>query len=229
MAKDFVWAIDKDGKPTKCTAKPENRGKGTCNHIYHADRGMSYKEFSEEYNNMSLEELLNGTTAQTREEPREYQDGYSQDEINDLASRLDAIAGVKVTEENYEEVIKSLSADQLDEINKLGFEAASAFSLPVTDEMYDEINQSNKIYFSELPNYHIGGKKKAIQDMFGSIGPVPVQDGDSEIESNYRDGLSAREYFEKQFSSRGSQVQKTVSVSRPGHAIYVEQEVTVLR
>ena len=25
--KDYVWAIDENGKPTKCTAAPENRGK----------------------------------------------------------------------------------------------------------------------------------------------------------------------------------------------------------
>ena len=37
MTKEFVWAIDEDGKPCKCYALPENRGKGKCPHKFHAE------------------------------------------------------------------------------------------------------------------------------------------------------------------------------------------------
>ena len=203
MPRDFVWAIDEDGKPCKCFAKPENRGKRNCKHRLHAEEGETFNDFMLKYADEDF------TTSSAPEE-------ITQDEIDVFAARIDEITGVHVTEDNYEEVLMSLSPAQIDELNKLGFEAAPAFSLPVSDEMYNEVNNSNKIYFSELPNYHIGGKTKAIEDMFGSIGMVPVQDAESTIEHNYRDGLSAREYFEKQFSARGAQVQKTVSVAKPG-------------
>jgi hypothetical protein len=144
-------------------------------------------------------------------------ESITQDEVDEFAQRLDEICGTKVTMENYDEVLNSLSVEQIDALNKLGFEAAPAFSLPVTDEMYDEINLSNKIYFSELPNYKIGGKKNAIQDMFGTVGAVPIANGTYEVQGNYRDGLGEREYFEKLFSTRGSQVQKVVAVSEPGY------------
>ena len=202
--KEFVWAVDENGKPCKCYAKPENRGKGKCNHQFHASPGQSAKEFLEEH------EIQVASPIKENEE-------MSQQEIDFLALKLDEICGEKVTEGNLEEIMNKLSPEQLDQISKIGFDAAPAFSLPITDEMYDEINVTNKIYFAELPDYHIGGKKNAIENMFGSIGSVPISfDGTLEIEGNYRDGLSSEEYFNKMFSTRGSQIQKTVAVSSPG-------------
>lgn len=46
---DFVWAIDENGKPCKCRAKPENRGKRNCKHRYHQEPGQSKEEFLEEH------------------------------------------------------------------------------------------------------------------------------------------------------------------------------------
>lgn len=203
MSKNWVWAIDENGKPCKCTAKPENRGKKSCKHQFHQEPGQSTAVFFKQHGLDVLED--NSKT-----------DSISDQEINDLASRIDSICGAHVTEENYEDVIKTLTPEQLDQLNKIGFEAAPQFSIPVTDEAYDEVNISNKIYFAELPDYHIGGKKNAIRDMFGSVGAVPSFDSEYQVDSNYRDGLSAREYFEKQFSVRDSQINKTVSVSKPG-------------
>lgn len=48
-ARQFVWAVDEDGKPCKCFAKPENRGKKNCNHKFHAEPGQSPKEFFAEH------------------------------------------------------------------------------------------------------------------------------------------------------------------------------------
>lgn len=205
MAKDFVWAIDEDGKPCKCTAKPENRGKRNCKHKFHQETGQSTSDFFKQH----------GISVNTKTET--VKESVSEQDVNELASKIDEICGTHVTEDNYNEVIQNLSPEQLDNLNKIGFEAAPQFSLPVSDDMYDDVNVSNKIYFAELPDYHIGGKKNAIRDMFGSIGAVPSYVDDYDVESNYRDGLSQREYFEKMFSVRDSQINKTVSVSAPGH------------
>lgn len=43
-----VWAIDENGKPTICKAKPENRGKGSCKHRAHQKPGQSRDSFFEE-------------------------------------------------------------------------------------------------------------------------------------------------------------------------------------
>ena len=44
MTKEFVWAIDEDGKPCKCYALPENRGKGRCPHKFHAEEGETVQQ-----------------------------------------------------------------------------------------------------------------------------------------------------------------------------------------
>ena len=44
MTKEFVWAIDEDGKPCKCFAKPENRGKGRCPHKFHAEENETMQQ-----------------------------------------------------------------------------------------------------------------------------------------------------------------------------------------
>lgn len=44
-----VWAIDENGKPTICKAKPENRGKRKCNHRFHMSPGETKEEFLKKY------------------------------------------------------------------------------------------------------------------------------------------------------------------------------------
>lgn len=46
---NFVWAIDENGKPAKCRAKPENRGKRNCKHKFHNDKNLAPKEFFDKY------------------------------------------------------------------------------------------------------------------------------------------------------------------------------------
>lgn len=213
--KEFVWAIDENGKPCKCTAKPENRGKRNCKHRFHQEPGQNTSDFFKEH---GLNMAVCGDPSDPIEEIHPLDTQSEEDRINAYASKIDEICGTHVTEENYNDVILGLTPEQLDALNKVGFEAAPEFSLPITDEMYNDTNVSNKIYFSELPDYGIGGKKTAMRDMFGSIGSVPSFVEEYDIEGNYRDGLSARDYFEKQFSTRGSQIAKTVSVSAPGHS-----------
>lgn len=221
--RSFVWAIDEDGKPCKCYAKPENRGKRNCKHRFHQEPGQSSEDFFKQH----------GMKVHKQEESEKTEDSISQQEIDEYANKIDEICGTHVTPENYSDVIESLSPEQLDRLNKLGFEAAPDFSLPVTDEAYDEVNVSNKIYFSELPNYGIGGKVKAMNEMFGCIGDVPVYGGETaNINNNYRTGLNSREYFEKQFGVRGSQVQKTRLVAVPGYTarmlFYGMSDITVI-
>lgn len=45
--RDFVWATNEYGKPVKCNAKPENRGKGNCHHYYHQKEGETLADFLE--------------------------------------------------------------------------------------------------------------------------------------------------------------------------------------
>ena len=221
--RDFVWAVDENGKPCKCYALPENRGKKNCKHQFHAEPGQSPKEFFKQHS-------ISGIGASVKEEPipaQEEATEISQEEINQLATRIDEICGTHVTPENYSEVIEKLTPEQLDELSRVGFEAAPQFSLPITDEGYGETNSENKIYFSELPDYKIGGKANAIQSMFGSVGQVPAGQETVDIQGNYRDGLTDEEYFARQFGVRGSLATKTTSVSQPGHAIFVDQIVEV--
>lgn len=58
MSKEFTWAIDENGKPCKCFARPENRGKGKCNHRFHARPGQTQKEFFKEHNLSSTEKSI---------------------------------------------------------------------------------------------------------------------------------------------------------------------------
>ncbi len=44
MTKEFVWAIDEDGKPCKCYALPENRGKGRRPHKFHAEENETVQQ-----------------------------------------------------------------------------------------------------------------------------------------------------------------------------------------
>ena len=44
MTKEFVWVINEDGKPCKCFAKPENRGKGKCPHKFHQVKGETTQQ-----------------------------------------------------------------------------------------------------------------------------------------------------------------------------------------
>ena len=209
MTKEFVWAIDENGKPCKCFALPENRGKKNCKHKFHQDKGESAHAFFSRYG-IHQSEQANVEYEQSEK--------ISQKEIDAYAKRIDEICGQHVTDKNYAEVIEKLSPEQLAELSRIGFEAAPQFSLPISDEHYGEENYNNKIYFSTLPDYKIGGKTKALQEMFGSIGSVPTVDGETyDIgKSNYRDGLTPRQYFEKQFSTRNSQINKSVSTYKPG-------------
>lgn len=47
----FVWAIDEDGKLSKCYARPENRGKGSCKHKFHAQEGETVRELFNHFGN----------------------------------------------------------------------------------------------------------------------------------------------------------------------------------
>lgn len=209
MAKK-VLALNKDGGLTYCTAPPEERGKGRCNHVSHQKDGQSVEDFIESVNNnIAIEEETVHDSSPV--------DEVSQEDIDAYASRIDEIAGEKVTMENFEEVLSRLSPQQIQEITKIGFEAAPEFSLPISDENYAEQDEENNLYFATLPNYNIAGKATAIQQMFNTVGPVPSEDGMVDIKGNYRDGLSPSEYFDKQFSARSASIAKSVSVAKPGY------------
>ena len=65
MTKEFVWAIDEDGKPCKCFAKPENRGKGKCPHKFHQVKGETTKQLLSRSQRKIEHEGISGTAKWT--------------------------------------------------------------------------------------------------------------------------------------------------------------------
>ena len=126
--------------------------------------------------------------------------------------------------------MNGLSPDQLAEITKIGFEAAPMFSLPISDEDLENESIKTQIYFSKLPEYGIAGNAASLAHMFEKVGEAPYNNGETiDIPNSYKHGLTPHEYFQKQFSARAAMIAKTVSVAKPGHAIYINQMVTIDR
>lgn len=218
MAK--VLALNTNGDITYCTVDPENRGKGRCNHIAHQNPGETVEEFIKRIE-VKQKELAN------KEYEEEKYHEVSQEEIDNLAAQIDKIAGVKITSENFKDVISKLTPDQISEITKISFEAAPVFSLPITDEYYEDENMKNKLYFANLPAYGIGGNTASIKQMFEKVGEVSTLDGSVEIEHSYAEGLTPSEYFARQFGARDALINKGVSTAKPGFCIYEKSTVEV--
>lgn len=218
-----VLALNTEGNITYCTVDPENRGKGRCNHIAHQNPGESVEDFISRINEKQEEQEEKGNI-----DNKEYKE-ITQEEIDDLAAKIDKIAGTRITVDNYNEVISKLTPDQIAEITKLSFEAAPVFSLPITDEYYEDENIKNKLYFANLPSYGIGGNMASIKQMFEKVGDVPTLDGDVHIEHSYKDGLKPGEYFARQFGARDALINKGVSTAKPGFCIYENSVIEVVR
>ena len=208
-----VLALNKDGALTFCTVLPEDRGKGRCNHVAHQAEGQSKKDFIDSISNEILEEKENEVVID--EELPEIEE-ISQSEIDIIRDRIEEIAGCKVTEDNLIEVLTNLSPEKARQINEIGFEAAPEFSLPISDKDYGKENIDNKLYFSNLPDYGIAGKSKAIEAMFNQVGEVTTVNGRETINGNYREGLDPEDYFKLQFSAMKASISKTVDVAKPG-------------
>lgn len=65
MTKEYVWAIDEDGKPCKCYAKPENRGKGKCPHKFHQIKGKTTQQLLSRSQRKIEHEGISGTAKWT--------------------------------------------------------------------------------------------------------------------------------------------------------------------
>lgn len=223
-----VLALNTEGNITYCTVEPENRGKGRCNHIAHQNQGESVEDFIERINEKQIELSHKKISSDNYKE-------ISQDEIDFLAKKIDEIAGEKITLDNFKDVISKLTPDQISEITKLSFEAAPEFSLPITDENYGDENVKNKLYFANLPAYGIGGNMASIKQMFEKVGDVPTLDDDVHIEHSYKEGLTPKEYFARQFGARDALINKGVSTSKPGFCIYensiveIKDEETIIK
>ena len=64
MPRDFVWAIDEDGKPCKCFAKPENRGKRNCRHRFHQKEYQSDEAFFAEHQVSMTQSIFSASQAE---------------------------------------------------------------------------------------------------------------------------------------------------------------------
>ncbi|MGM0197352.1 hypothetical protein [Enterococcus sp. AZ180] len=206
-----VLALTADGEMTYCSAAPEMRGKGRCNHVDHQKEGEPVEDFINRINSDDIKD--DGEIA-----PEETGQKLGQEQIDSWAEEIDKIAGVKVTEDNFEQVLSNLDPEKVRQITKIAFGAAEEFELPITDEEYVQKELDNKIYFANMPDYGIAGKQTSIDQMFRKVGEMPGIDGKVNIESNYLTGLTPDEYFEKQFSARSASIAKSVSTSLPGYS-----------
>ncbi|WP_165061745.1 hypothetical protein [Adlercreutzia sp. ZJ154] len=184
-----AWAVTKDGQVTWCTAPPEKRGKGNCPHVDH--QRVEDGETTDEFLSRTAKQQKN-VELDVNEEPHE----ITQDEIDSIASKLDSIVGIKLTEENLNEVLNSLTPDQMQQVTEIGFKAAPMFGLPFSDEDYDQEVINTQMYFANLPDYGIGGNRSSIAQMFDKIGESPMNNGESmDVEHSYKEGLTPNEYF----------------------------------
>ena len=230
-----MLALNDQGMMTYCTVDPELRGTGKCNHIAHQGVDESAAEFVERVNNDASIFDKKENVGVTKEEidsaidtSEDTSEEISQEEIDNYASRIDEIAGTKVTEDNYEEVMSKLTPDQVSEITNIAFDAAPKFSLPVSDEDYEDVQTSVNIEFAQLPKYGIAGNQGSIEQMFENVGQTPIIGGDIiDVNNSYKEGLTPHEYFAREFSARDAMVSKTVAVSRPGYSVWRNQKVLV--
>ena len=231
-----VLALNTDGDITYCTCPPELRGTGRCNHIAHQNEGETPEDFIRRIEHISDEVKEDNTESNDEKEgldPNKRVDmrkhrEISQKEIDSMAKKLDDICGVKITPDNWKDVFSKLDGDKMHEIVKLGFNAAPEFSLPISDKNYDDENIKNKIYFANLPEYGIAGNMDAIKQMFTGIGNTPTLDGKGyEIEHSYEQGLTPKEYFERQLSARDASINKSVGTAKPGYCIWENSLITL--
>ncbi len=226
MAKK-VLALNTEGNITYCSVEPENRGKGHCNHIAHQNPGESIEDFvnriDEKQKALQLEKELNESEEKEKLESHEK---ISQEKIDELASKIDEIAGEKLDLDNFKKILNKLTPEQMNEIVSLSFDAAPKFSLPISDERYEDENIKNKLYFANLPEYGIGNTS-AIKQMFDKVGDVPTLDGIKSIENSYENGLTPEEYFTAQFGARDALINKGVSTSKPGYCIWENSNVQI--
>lgn len=226
-----VMALDNNNQMSWCTATPENRGKGNCPHKIHQEPGESVQDFmtrAEEYS-----KLDDNTIQELKEVEKNKDNDYRREEdeeiIKEYLDELDEIAGEKVTNENLDEVLNRLTPEQMNRFAQIGFSAAPTFSLPVSDEHYGEADVENKLYFATLPQNKVGGKMKAIEQMFCKVGTVPThKDEEYDIEHSYYEGLTPQEYFAKQFTARKANVSKSIDVAKPGYSIWAKQKIRII-
>lgn len=207
-----VLALGKDGKLSYCSSPPEQRGKGRCPHIAHQEAGETNEHFLERI--QDIQSKIQDGQEYEIDEAHE----ITQEEIDDLASQIDEIAGEKLTADNFYDVMGRLTPQQVADITSIAFKASPNFSLPIVDEKYQDENFKTKLYFANLPAYGISGKNEAIEQMFDKIGSVPTLDGEEFIDHNYQDGLTPHEYFLKQFSARDAEIHKSVGTAEPGYS-----------
>lgn len=211
-----VLALNDRGELTYCSVPPEMRGRGRCNHIDHQRPGESTNEFIERIDSNIHIDTDECKVENITEENIQYD--MSQKEVDKFAAQIDQIAGCKVTPENLNEVLEKLNPEQIRQITKIGFDSAPSFSIPITEEGRYQAQVENNIYFADLPKRGVAGKQTVMDQMFDSIGIVPGAFGqDTNIEGNFKDGLTDDEYFEKLYSARGSMISKTVAVALPGY------------
>lgn len=224
MAIKKALALTKDGRMTYCSAPPEKRGQGRCNHLEHQNEGESEAEFLvrisdemiTETQTPSEDKFQSHTLIERSDNPDDYHE-ITQEEIDQFASQLDELAGQKLTLDNFEEVLNSLPAEKIYEIASIGFKAAPMFSLPITDENFDEKLEDNLIYFSDLARMGIAGKEDAVAQIFGELGDIrSVDNGVRTIHKSYLDGISEEDQFHDIMTARDNQIQKSVATSKPG-------------
>lgn len=128
----FVWAIDEDGKPCKCYAKPENRGKRNCKHRFHAEPGESQESFLKKY---CIEQVKRDDS---QSDSSYIEDDISKYSMDDMPSYDDEIREL-VSPTDYSSY--NMSQVVLDSIYKNSYVKGGMFNgvdIQVTDEHVSE-------------------------------------------------------------------------------------------
>lgn len=226
MANQKILALTKDGRLTNCTADPDKRGIGRCNHVAHQEEGETDANFAirvADINFKHQEEIVEDTTVEDESAP------ITQEEILKGRERLFELLGTRdVTNENLLDIINDLSPQKQNEIFKLGFEYSSYFAFPINFEDEEDKELGVKIQLSNMGDYGLGAKQKHIDAILNEIGDYVTKKGIVHIDSNFKNGVDEDEWWNMMYATRRASINKTVSVAEPGAPICKGQLVEII-
>ena len=122
----FVWAIDSDGKPCKCYAKPENRGKRSCRHEFHQKPGQSKEDFLRENGMGSNTNIFRADAVEVlpyRMTDEEKEDLLEIKTKKDLSEKCDNGAYFELEEPLWNDMDKNYFIDKFGMMNKKELDA----------------------------------------------------------------------------------------------------------
>lgn len=175
---DGVWAIDENGKPTICKAKPENRGKRNCKHQAHQEPGQTKESFFKEHSiNLSETEGIGYTSIFDARKIEVKQYKMSDEEKRELPQ----ITSRKDLKEPYNEGAYITMEDYLwNDMDKNSFAQISDYKLK---DINDVLHGVSYVTLEDSEEYPMGAiidknESKRLEDMniITDTGPAAMND-----------------------------------------------------